>query len=581
MPIPSAAPDDSPTLCLAVNAEWMQYVLGCLKQLMLPSTWGLTQAFGDAIVLNAANNLIAMFAEAPLCAITTVAGSYVGGCLSAPVTLTASTMIDVLSITVDPGQYVINARLTVHTDGPNIRGVYLYDGAAYVAETGNTVANLPGMTANTLTAYVDITATTTFTLRVETTAYSDTAVADVVSGLPAGSNTATCLEAIPLGISGPAGPAGPASVQPEIRFTAACGLETSIDSGATWVAVPGWLTNAATCFPGFDGATIPITIIDPGAPPNPQAATAARQACNIASYLASAFIKEAIQQAVTSINANETMLDFGTAALALIPGADIPFGLILGGLALTYTAINSGTLSDYSAALADSVLWSDLTCAIYNAIETVGYVDATNYAAMLTAIAGVSYVHAAVITTIHDFVSGIGLDGVKQIQKVGALNVANCYSCAVPTWCRTWDFTAGAYNTDWNYETGPAGTYTAGVGYQSVTTNGYDILWLASVRNGMSGVTKVRIQGSATASASTAANRAINDGFSQGGSPSAIGHFTLGTGAIDETVNLTAGADHLGIVFDSQDTPATHLNTITTLTVWGTGACPFAGGTAC
>src|ERR1035437_4694984 len=79
--------------------------------------------------------------------------------------------------------------------------------------------------------------------------------------------------------------------------------------------------------------------------------TTGQRACNIAGYLA-----------IDAINANKTVLGF-TALLWLIPGADIVAGI---GTALSqfYIALESGTLSDYTDALADPSLFSRLTCAI-------------------------------------------------------------------------------------------------------------------------------------------------------------------------------------------------------------------------
>src|ERR1035437_3682795 len=82
VPIPTSAPGDAPLLCLAVNAEWMQYVMGSLKQLMLPDTWGDSR---DPLVEGAqaaANDLIALFAEATPCGSSDMAGTYEDACVA-------------------------------------------------------------------------------------------------------------------------------------------------------------------------------------------------------------------------------------------------------------------------------------------------------------------------------------------------------------------------------------------------------------------------------------------------------------------------------------------------------------------
>src|ERR1035437_3845560 len=100
VPIPTLAPGDAPLLCLAVNAEWMQYVMGSLKQLMLPDTWGdaadpLVQAAQAA-----ANDLIAIFAEATPCGVDSMAGTYAESCLSANTDASGGSTHDVLSVSI-------------------------------------------------------------------------------------------------------------------------------------------------------------------------------------------------------------------------------------------------------------------------------------------------------------------------------------------------------------------------------------------------------------------------------------------------------------------------------------------------
>jgi hypothetical protein len=149
------------------------------------------------------------------------------------------------------------------------------------------------------------------------------------------------------------------------------------------------------------------------------------------------------------------------------------------------------------------------------------------------------------------------------------------------TWCRTWDFTLNAYSADWGIENGPKGVYAPGVGYASTLSGTTDILMIASARGSMSSVTDVEIFGSATYSAAGETERAINDNFSSLGTSAPIGHFTTGTGAIDDNVHLSGGADHLSIVFYSEDTPRNGQNIIRALRVRGIGVCNFAGGTPC
>lgn len=218
-----------------------------------------------------------------------------------------------------------------------------------------------------------------------------------------------------------------------------CNLQFSVDGGVTWVTVTDWATFLSTCIPAQVGI---------GIPPNPQGATMSQLACNIAAYLASDVIQASINQAVSDITAMRTLIQFGIALIALIPGADIPLELIAGAGGALYLAITAGTLSDYSSALSDATLWSNVTCEIYDAIAPTGYVTAMNFSTILSNIAGIGYVHPAVITTIHDYVSNLGVIGLLQLQQIGALNVGDCSGCA--TWC--YEFYGGSEPTGFAYD---------------------------------------------------------------------------------------------------------------------------------
>lgn len=159
--------------------------------------------------------------------------------------------------------------------------------------------------------------------------------------------------------------------------------------------------------------------------------TTAQRACNIAGYLAIDVIKQSMQQAVDAINGNKGVLGF-TALLWLIPGAEAVATI---GTVLTqfYNALESGTLSDYTDALADPSLFSRIACAIYSAIEADGQVTEANYPTVLANIAGVGYTHGDVISTIHDYVANLGYPGLAAIQGTGALAVYDCTNCSGPT----------------------------------------------------------------------------------------------------------------------------------------------------
>jgi hypothetical protein len=157
--------------------------------------------------------------------------------------------------------------------------------------------------------------------------------------------------------------------------------------------------------------------------------------------------KAGVQTVVDGINNGQNHLDVATAIMALIPIEDILASSILGAGAILYHVINSGTLSDYSGALDNDALWSDVQCAIYKAIRGDGQVTAANYGGVLTNLAAITSSSSGVVTTIHDYFANIGANGAMQAQQVGSLYAGDCSSCS--DWCDDFDFTidgAGGWN---------------------------------------------------------------------------------------------------------------------------------------
>lgn len=439
VPIPTSAPDDAPLLCLAINSRWMAYLIGAAKQLALPSTWDSSDPSAVLDALGAAQDLIGILAEAPLCAVASVSGTYAGTCLGADVSVPASTLTTVLSLDVQPGDYIISARSALTCPAQALHmGTYLYQDSTPIAETQGTTPNGGWYTGPALVQRVHLLAAATFTLRIYGAGGPVTVKADD-QYVASGSDVATCLEAVPLGISGPPGATGPSGPIVQVRFTAACGLETSTDGGTTWVAVPGWLDNAASCFAGFNGGAIPLGLIDPGAPPNPQATDTDQQACNIAAYLAQTVIRGAVNKAQSDASTTKTVLEFGVGLLALVPGIDIFEVAFAAGAAALYSAVEGGTLAHFTSAAADETLWAGLTCAIYGAIRLDGKVTVANFPAVVGAVAGYTYTYPDVITACALYLTGLGSQAVRNLQIPGALNIGDCSSCAGSgPWCSWW-----------------------------------------------------------------------------------------------------------------------------------------------
>lgn len=238
-----------------------------------------------------------------------------------------------------------------------------------------------------------------------------------------------------------------------MRLNAACVLQFSVDGGATWQDVSGWAAN----FPGCVRSSIPVPV-----PPNPNPSLRDQHACNIAGYLASIVVKEGIQQAITSTNTLKALEQYASDFSAVFANAlPITFAVSQAALdAIQYW--QTITISQMQAAIADATLWSNVTCAIYSAIRSVGYVDATNFAQAHTNIAAVGYSLSGLTTTLANFWTDLTLTNVQQLQNIGALDDVDCSNCG--TWCHEWDFTVS--NGGWASYAG-APVYVAGVGWES------------------------------------------------------------------------------------------------------------------
>lgn len=361
--------------------------------------------------------------------------------------------------------------------------------------------------------------------------------------------------------------------QLQTRFTDACELQTSSDGGTTWATVPGWDTNLSACFSswltGAGGVTIPTQPINPGN------LSADNEACAVASYLANDFIKISLTQAVNSLEGN-----IGKAGLLLglaqaIPGVDVVLDLLAFGAVGLYSAISGGTIGNYQSALADPSLWSAMTCAIYNAIKSVGYVDADNYSAVLTAVGGVTYTHSEVVSTIHDYVAGIGLKGIQQVQSAGALDTGDCSACG-GAWCYEWDFTVS--DGGWAISSGDA-VYT-GAGWQSVHEAYHNWTVCNILLNFASTplVDTVEVFFNANMETGSCSDRRTYSGVSPERE-----HYLMITsdtcastvgGDINASANVESPTDHIQVTLIAPYS-ADYLFTISKIRAHGTGTCPF------
>lgn len=241
-----------------------------------------------------------------------------------------------------------------------------------------------------------------------------------------------------------------------MRLTATCVLQFSKDGGSTWIDVTDWSTNFCTC--------VTHCIVAP-VPPNPGPSPIEQHACNIAGFLASKIIQTAMVKVVAYVGTTGQQLQFATDVLATI-GYAFPI-TYAAALAFNdwYNSVVGQVLAQVSAASTDPTLWSTVTCAIYSAIKTVGYVDASNFAAVHTNLAAMSYTYAWVPPVIAAWWNDMGLVNIEAAQNVGALDVVDCTNCG--TFCYRWDFTTVPPTPpDWSIYT--SGVFVPGVGWHSV-----------------------------------------------------------------------------------------------------------------
>ncbi len=234
--------------------------------------------------------------------------------------------------------------------------------------------------------------------------------------------------------------------------TADCAIEQSTDDGATWTAIDGWdLNGVQGCvLAGLsiridaggnlqwstDGGSTWINVDGwaPPPPPNPSGASTDQAACNIATHIAQNIIQGSLKSAVDSFNATIEEAAAASALIALIPVFGPEIALTIDAAAgLAYLIYHTGSIGDYETASTDAALAISLQCAIYQEIKADGLVTSGNYAAVVSAIAGVGYSPTDVQTAINDYITALGLNGMLAAQQLGGLVAGDCSTCNPPT----------------------------------------------------------------------------------------------------------------------------------------------------
>jgi hypothetical protein len=352
-----------------------------------------------------------------------------------------------------------------------------------------------------------------------------------------------------------------------LRFTDTCVLQFSTDSGATWTDVTGWDANFASCVQ----INAPVT----SPPPNPGLKTPDQLSCAIATYLRDQIIFPSMQKAIDDILASRSLLQYGLDIILLLPGFYWS-ALFVEAVTLIYGQISAGTISDYEAAMTDAGLKSSVLCAIYTAIQPQGKITVGNFPTILTNLAGITYAHGDVVTTLHDYVQKLGFIGLAELAQPAGLEVGeDCSSCG--TWCYRWDFTA-APSTLWAPSAAGNGVYVVAQGWTSVPyVYGGGVLANLEMNALFSGplfLTSVQVEGTCeTADSHLASDRSIIT------LPGGVEYdFTTAAGAINVTQAI--GAAPSGIQVNLRSAPSDGTNVLTAVTFRGIGANPF-GTTNC
>lgn len=231
-----------------------------------------------------------------------------------------------------------------------------------------------------------------------------------------------------------------------------CVLQFSVDGGSTWVDVTDWAANFASC---VQGAIIPLPpLLPPGSAP-------AIRACNISAYLANDVIHEAITQAIIAYDTNLSLLNFAANLAAVTFAFELPWtAAFVYAVYDLYAYFTAANIADLRTAEADATLWSDVTCAIYNAIKADGLITDGNCAAVISNLCGLAYMPAIAVSAICAYVTQLGCNGLKAAQVAGALNNADCSGCGGLCQCIEWQWytTTAGWTQDY-------GGYTSGSGY--------------------------------------------------------------------------------------------------------------------
>jgi hypothetical protein len=353
------------------------------------------------------------------------------------------------------------------------------------------------------------------------------------------------------------GSAGDCVLCPQIRLQD-CVLQFSCDGGTTWTDVSGWQANFTSCVQTH----APVT----GQPANPGGKTPDDLGCAIATFLTEQIIQAAIQKAVDDIIASRSLLQYGLDVILLLPGFYWS-AIFVEAINVIYGAISGGTISNFEAALSDAALWVKVRCSIYLAIRADGHITVANFSQILVNLAAISYIHADVVSALHDYVQSLGFVGLAELsQPAGLTTGENCSSC-LASWCYFWDGTTGNA-PPWTLTGGPwEGTYGS-YGYRSVFVSGSAQTLVMDLMFAATHIDSVELYWtSVVAAGGGSRNYSDSNGSTVTLDPAAGSHYRL------ITPNVTLS--EIALRIDSNPAGSTDYNTLATIRIRGTGTNPF------
>jgi hypothetical protein len=305
-------------------------------------------------------------------------------------------------------------------------------------------------------------------------------------------------------------------------------------------------------------------------PGNPQDVAISQQACNIAAYLANDIIKASIQKAVDGINGGDNLLATALIIFSVIPLVDIVSSAVVAACAILFRYISGSTLSDFTTALADAALWSDVQCAIFGAISADGFVTSANFASVVAAVGGVSYPATDVITSMVQYMNGLGADGVMAIQLAGSLYQGDCSACDEAGWC--YEFSPANSDADfssWTVVAGGGGVYVPGTGWNSTPDGSGHALLSITKTFASTAITSIEVFWSTDESGPGGCKGAWADTAVDCVSitPDVVGVHDQVIGVGGAHTSLTVHVDEVS--------PGDNPSAIQALKVRGTGVCPF------